>query len=422
MERTKRLKKILIHSLVFSPDGVSTAYLYNDIARAFQDRGYQVVVLTTTPHFNPNPIAIKKQILEPKFGGLYHESDYNGIRVVHIPQKKHASTFMRLIGFVYWHVMALLLAMRESKIDIILSPSPPITIGIINLMIGKLKNAQVIYNVQEIYPDFLIEQRHLNNRIVVFLLKWVERTVYNKSDAVTTIDQLFYDTIVPRFENSKKLKIIPNFVNTTIYKPHVDLSINLNRKYFKDNNALKVMYAGNVGHAQDWKLLVSAAKLLINEDIEFYIIGEGVMKKYLRDEKDKYKLTNIHLIPYQPRAVMPALIGFSDIQFIFMSTDTERHGFPSKVYTIMACGKPILVSSGINTPIVKFLSDKDCAYIASHKNMDQRVAEITLILRSHRLEDFNQKGKNGIKLVKSIYSHKVIPGKYVDLSDKLILS
>ena len=57
-------KKILIHSLVFSPDGVSTAYLYNDIALKFKDSGYEVAVLTTTPHYNVVDSELKKQPLK----------------------------------------------------------------------------------------------------------------------------------------------------------------------------------------------------------------------------------------------------------------------------------------------------------------------------------------------------------------------
>ncbi|WP_448636306.1 hypothetical protein [Pedobacter panaciterrae] len=80
-------KKILIHSLVFSPDGVSTAYLYNDIALKFFESGYEVVVLTTTPHYNILEEELSQQPLNPKFFGLYYESKFHNIRVIHIPQK-----------------------------------------------------------------------------------------------------------------------------------------------------------------------------------------------------------------------------------------------------------------------------------------------------------------------------------------------
>lgn len=73
-------KTILIHTLIFSPDGVSTAYLYNDIARAFQKRGYDVVVLSTTPHFNVVNEQLAEQPMKWGIWGWYKKSLFNGIR------------------------------------------------------------------------------------------------------------------------------------------------------------------------------------------------------------------------------------------------------------------------------------------------------------------------------------------------------
>ena len=81
-------KKILIHSIAFNPDGVSTAYLYNDIALGLKQNGYDIVVLTTTPHYNILESELIKFDLKKFFFGLYFESNFEGIRVIHIPQKK----------------------------------------------------------------------------------------------------------------------------------------------------------------------------------------------------------------------------------------------------------------------------------------------------------------------------------------------
>ena len=226
-------KKILIHSIVFSPDGVSTAYLYKDIAKAFKEHGFEVVVLTTTPHYNIVPEELIKQPLKKKFFGFYYESNFNGVKVLHIPQKKFKSTLLRIVGFIFWHLKALVLGLGQRNINAILSPSPPLTIGFVNLIIGKIKKAKVVYNVQEIYPDFLIEKGGLKSKPVIRILKWLERFVYNKSDAVTTIDQIFYDTVIERFENKSKLHIIPNFVDTDLYHPLSYSSLNIDNSLFK---------------------------------------------------------------------------------------------------------------------------------------------------------------------------------------------
>jgi len=136
-------RKVLIHSIAFNPDGVSTGYLYSDIATALRDAGHEVVVLTTTPHFNRVEAQLKKQPLKWKLWGLLKESNYKGITVYHVPQKKFKSTALRLIGFVYWHIVSFISALFIKNVDVILSPSPPLTIGLINLWLGKLKGANL---------------------------------------------------------------------------------------------------------------------------------------------------------------------------------------------------------------------------------------------------------------------------------------
>lgn len=414
------MSKILIHSIAFSPDGVSTAYIYNDIALKFKEKGFEVVVLSTTPHYNIVENDLKKQPLKRKFWGLYYTSEYHGINVMHIPQKKYESSILRILGFIYWHFASFLLGLKEKRIDIILSPSPPLTLGYVNVILGVLKGAKVIYNVQEIYPDLLIEEGGLKSNVIISLLKWLEKFVYKHSDKVTTIDKVFYETIVNRFKDKSKLHIIPNFVDTSIYKPSSLIITEIDSSYFPSTNSLKLMYAGNIGHAQDWEQLVKIAIQLKEEKIEFFVIGEGVMKCYLEDEIKIHELTKVHLIPYQPRESMSSLIAYSDLQFIFMSPQTDGHGFPSKVYTIMACAKPMLVCSGANTPIIKFLKGKNCAFLIEESDLNRKKVKTVEILKSINREELIDMGKNGLNEIKLNYSKETVTDMYIDLANKLL--
>ncbi|MBQ5496701.1 MAG: glycosyltransferase family 4 protein, partial [Prevotella sp.] len=320
------MKKVIIHSLNFSPDGVSTAYLYNDIALSLKERGYEVVVLTSTPHSNVVPEQLAGQPLHWKIWGLCKVSDYHGITVYHIPQKKYKSTLLRLLCFVYLHIVALLLGLCMRQIDLILSPSPPLTIGWVNLILARAKGCKVVYNVQEIYPDIL----KLKDGLIQRCLSKLEHKVYNGSDAVTTIDQVFYDTIVGRFEDKRKLHIIPNFVDTDLYHAYEWRGV-LDPTVFPDNDRLKVLYAGNIGYAQDWEPLLELAARTQDIAIDYIIIGEGVSKPYLEQEARRRGLKHVRILPYQPRKLMPYILSYSDLNFIFMSKKMEDDGFPSKV-------------------------------------------------------------------------------------------
>ena len=409
-------KKILIHSIVFSPDGVSTAYLYNDIALGFRNAGYEVVVLTTTPHYNLIETALQKQPLNKKIFGLFYESDFNGIRVIHVPLKKYKSTIIRILSFIYWHFLSLIIGLSIKKVDFILSPSPPLSIGLISILIAKKNRAEFIYNVQEIYPDLLIKNGALKSNIIIKSLKWLEKYVYNHASAVITIDQKFYDQIVDRFNEKDKLKIVPNFVDTELYKP-ISKEIELPNPFKKDPHKVRLLYAGNIGFYQDWEPILFAAKKLRDTNIEFWIIGEGVKKEFLIREVEKHNLTNIKVLPYQDRELMPLINSFADIHFISINKEMEQEGFPSKVYTIMACSKPMIVITGENTPLYNFLKPLNCSILISNNRNEEFVHSITELSSNESKKQ--ELAQNGINIIQQYYTKEKVVAQYLNLFENL---
>jgi colanic acid biosynthesis glycosyl transferase WcaI len=407
-----RNKTILIHSLVFSPDRVSTAYIYNDIALGFKSANYDVIVLTTTPHFNKIPNSFEDQPLQKKYFGLYKQSDFHGIKVIHVPLKKYKSTKLRLLSFIYWHITSLILGLSIKKIDYILSPSPPLSIGFISIIIAKIKRAKTIYNVQEVYPDLLIKLGHLKSKTLINLLKILEKYIYNNSTAITTIDDLFLNQIAKRVNNPEKIKIISNFVDLELYKP-LNKGVTLPETFFVDPKISRVLYAGNIGHYQDWEPILFAANKLKGNNIEFWIIGEGVKKEYLQNEIMSRDLKNIKLFPYQDRKLIPLINSVCDIHFISNSEELGQEGFPSKVYTIMACAKPLIVVTGKKTPLYNFLHDLDCSILISN-NRNNNFLEAINFLHNHK-EVGRQLGKNGYNKIIEDYSKDTIVQKYLDL-------
>lgn len=402
--------------MVFSPDGVSTAYLYSDIALAFKNAGFDVVVLSTTPHFNIVPEQLEKQPMKWGIWGCYKKSIFHGIPVYHVPQKKFKSTLLRMLGFIYWHIVSFIIGLCIKNVDIILSPSPPLTIGRINNWLGRLKKCKVIYNVQEIYPDIL---NIPETSIVTRYLKGMEKRVYNSSSAVTTIDQVFYDTIVNRFKDMSKLHIIPNFVDTGLYHSNVTTD-GLDKNLFPENDRIKLLYAGNIGFAQDWEPLVLLAKKTKHLPIDYFLIGMGVKKDWVIEQKMFLDLDNLHILDYQPRKLMPAILAYSDLQYIFMTPEQEGMGFPSKVYTIMACGRPLLVCSGESTPIVNFLKPVGCAKLVTDHNLEHKTDEMALWLSNVTREQLKEMGAKGCAEIAKRYTKEIVTQQYIDLANTVL--
>ena len=416
MAKAVKKKRILIYSLVFSPDGVSTAYLYNDLALGFQKRGYEVCVLTTTPHFNLIEGALHKQPLQKRFLGLFYQSDFNGIRVFHIPLKKYKSTLLRMLSFIYWHKMSFFVGLFLKRPDVILTPSPPLTSGLLAILLAKLKGAKTIYNVQEIYPDLLINLGHLKNTFLINFLKRLERFVYNSSTAITTIDKQFYNIIKPRVKQESSLHIIPNFVDTDLYV--TEPSTNLPPEFLSKPGFTNMLYAGNIGLAQEWDLVLNLAKEIKGESVIIWIIGEGVKKEYLKSQIEKHELSNIKLLPYQDRKYMPAINLFADFHFIAMDKSMENEGFPSKVYSIMASGRPMVIVSSENTPITSFLNETDTSLLVTDHSLSGFKDAVLKLAGDQDLRI--SLGANGREIIEESYTKEKVINQYTDLFEKII--
>jgi len=188
---------------------------------------------------------------------------------------------------------------------------------------------------------------------------------------------------------------------------------------FIENDHLKLLYAGNIGMAQEWETLIEVAKRTKGKPIDYYVIGEGVMHSFVADKIKEYNLDNVHLLPYQPRELMPEIIAFSNIQYIFMEPKIAAQGFPSKVYTIMAGAKPLLVCSPDNTPIVNFLKDIDCAKIITAEDVNSKADEICRWLDSVNPEGLKAMGQKGLAEIENKYSKDIVTKQYCDLISQL---
>jgi len=311
--------------------------------------------------------------------------------------------------------MSFLIGLFLKRPDVILTPSPPLTSGFLAILLAKIKGAKTIYNVQEIYPDLLINLGHLKNTFLINILNKLERWVYNGSDGVTTIDKQFYNTIKPRIKEKSSLHIIPNFVDTDLYE--MESSMKLPTEFVSVSGFTNMLYAGNIGLAQEWDLVLELAQELKKQPMTIWIIGEGVKKEYLKSQIEMQQLSNIKLLPYQNRKFMPAINLFADFHFIAMDKSMENEGFPSKVYTIMASGKPMVVVSSEQTPITSFLKEKETALLVTDHSLSGFKNAVLKLISDKDLR--NSLGVNGRKIIEQKYTKDQVINQYTDLVENI---
>lgn len=413
------MAKILIHTLVYPPDAITNAYILSDLARELKTKyGHELRVLTTTPHYNLVDADLNRQPLVPARGNWLLKSELDGIDSLHIrvPSVK-GGVGTRLKTAFRFHTLGLLAMLLDRwKCDVVISQSPPLSIGLVGSWIARICGAKSVYIVQDIFPDGLIRQGRIKNRLLIALLRGLEKWVYRSNHAVCGISEGFARTLRPRVPNHRLLEVIPNFVNTGLYRvlPRIN-------DYARERGLDKrfvVSYVGNIGNAQDFDGVFEAARTCAGLPISFLMVGDGIKKNRLEAEARRDGLANLEFWGYQPRESTPWINASSDLTLILLAPHVGSHGFPSKVFTLMASGKPIVLVGDPESDIAQLVCQSGAGWVVPCGD-NKGFAELIQRLYNTR-ETLPQTGQLGWQAVQERFTVESVARQYHNLILRLV--
>ena len=318
-----------------------------------------------------------------------------------------------MLDYLRFHLLSLLWSLfHHAQYDVVLAPSPPLSIGVIGWLLARRYGGSCVYNVQELYPDIAINHELIKNEAVIWAFRALERFVYHRSDAVVTIAERFAAVISDRAGSSERITTIPNFVDTEFYRP-----LPRDNTFSRAHGLLDkfvVSYAGNIGIAQDWGPLIAAARSLADRPIQFVIVGDGTRSAWLHEQIQQLNLRNVLLLRYQARETIPQINAASDVTTISMSPSGGRDGFPSKIYTTLACAKPSIISAAEDCELCAIVRDSQCGWTVPAGDSEAYTNAI-LTAMSQR-ENLCEIGLRGRDYVEQRFSLQAVARRY----DKLI--
>jgi len=412
------MARVLVLSLVFAPDGVSTAQLMSELAVDLQRAGHQLSVVTTQPHYNRDTVAEAAQPLTRWWAGLLYRSNFHGIPVIHTAMgRKRSGLSARLLGWMRFHALALLAGLwLVERPDVILVPSPLLTAGVLGWFLARVRGAAFLYNVQELYPDFAVRAGHLRHPLVIRLLLGLERFVYRRASMITVIGQGMRSAVVAKGVPPGRVQLIPNFVDVESLRPGpMDNDF---RREHDLGRAFVVTYAGNMGFAQGLDVLIDAAELLANHpDILFLFVGDGVLREQLIARARTKKLDNTRFVSHQPYARVPEIYAASNLCVVAMIGTVAAEAVPSKFLRIMACGRPVLALVHRESDLAREVFGAGAGLVAPPSSAEA-VAEAVLAFRDAP-ERCEAAGRAGRAYVSLHYARAVVTGRYASLLQDL---
>jgi putative colanic acid biosynthesis glycosyltransferase WcaI len=207
-----------------------------------------------------------------------------------------------------------------------------------------------VFNVQDVFPDVAVELGAVKNRALIAGAARLERWVYDHADAVTVLSDDLRDNVGRKTRDASKVKVIPNFVDVDAVVPAE--RANAYRREHGLGDKTVVMYAGNVGLSQSLDLVVAAAGALAHEeDLVFVVNGSGAARSDL--ERAASGLRNVVFVDPQPAERLPEVLAAADVHLVPLKRGLARSSVPSKTYSILAAGRPLLASVDAGSEVAR---------------------------------------------------------------------
>ena len=415
------MAEVLLLSLVFPPDSVSTAQIMGELAVDLGTHGHRVTVISTIPHYNRDLENERDQTLQSKWWKILYQSKYHGMAVYHtfMPPKGH-NILRRILAWAFFHIISVIAGlMIVPRPSVIVAPSPPLTIGLCAWLLSIFHRAPYIYNVQEIYPDIAIRLGAVRNRWIIDLLYRLEKFVYSKASAVTVIASRMRKQLLGKGMPNDKVHVIPNFVDIGDLIPFPKNN-DFSRKHNLFNKFV-VSYAGNIGPAQGLTHFIDAANVLRDETgICFLMMGDGILCESLKQRIEGYNLGNFVFLPYQPYSLMVQVYATSDLCLVPQAIETGFEAVPSKVYRIMACARPVLAVTDKNSDLARLVVESSCGtFVLPGSGSVEVLAE--MIMRAYQnQQEWQKMGMSGRAHVIRHYARKTVTNQYHELIESLL--
>jgi glycosyltransferase involved in cell wall biosynthesis len=327
---------ILVVSQYFWPEN----FRINDLVSELIQRGHEVVVLTGLPNY-PDGKIMPEFIKNTAF-----YSHYNGAKVIRVPiVSRGNNAFMLVLNYLTFAISASVAGvwkLRGRHFDAIFTYEPsPVTVGLPAILLRSVKKAPLIFWVLDLWPETIEAIGVIRHKSILFFIKKLVSFIYKRCDLILAQSKSFIPKIRKYAGVHASIEYFPGWAET-IESPisHFDASA-----MQKNKIQFNILFAGNIGEAQDFPTILSAAEILKNySELCWFIIGSGRMYGWVAKEIQSRCLENcVYLLGRYPLEAMPSFFEQADALLVSLKdNDIFSLTIPAKVQSYLAAGKPIL--------------------------------------------------------------------------------
>ena len=414
--------RLLVLCPHYAPDTAPTGEVMTSIGTELVARGHELHVVTSLPWYQHHSI-------EPGWEGRvvrHEDTSWGRITRVHPFPTDKRNIPARAAGFAGFTVLSTAMGLagrRRARPDAVLAMSPPLTLGSAGWLAARRWGVPFVFNIQDVFPDVAVELGAISNPRVIRLASWLERWSYRRSDAVTVLSDDLKDNLVKKIRGTvpdadDRIRVIPNFVDTARITPR-DPDEGTYRADHGLTGKRVVMYAGNVGFSQALDLVVAAARAVGERDdmadVRFVINGGGSARAQIEDEAAG--LGNVVFVDFQPKERLPEVLAAADIHVVPLRRGLARSSVPSKTYSILAAGRPVVASVDEGTEVARVVEGAGAGLAVPPDEPEAFTKALVTLLDDP--EGARAMGRAGRAFVEAWASPAAIAERYEQLFDEL---
>lgn len=370
--------RILFFNAYYAPEIFASQYLCTDLCEDLARYGFDVEV------YCPLPTRGVSDAVRREYWTRRTEISHEGrLRIHRVPlPKERTGSLGRAVRYVMMDVAFFAIAMYARADAVFLYSTPP-TQGFLGSLVRKITKTPVVYNLQDIFPDSLASAGLASQGSTIYRLgQTVEAYIYRNVDKLVVISDTFRRILIERGVPRDRIEVIPNWVNEDQVAPIERDSNVLFDRHGLDRGKFYVSYCGNVGHSQDFGMLVDCATRLIdNPEIVFLVIGNGAYMADLRRLVEERSLRNFIMLPFQPYSDIAHVFSAGDVGLVISKAGVGESSVPSKTWNIMSAARPVLASFDIHSELSELLKAEECGVCVESGNVDAFVEEVLLLYR-----------------------------------------
>jgi colanic acid biosynthesis glycosyl transferase WcaI len=357
---------ILLLNEYYPPDTSATAKMAAQVAETLAQR-HRVTVVAGRPSYDPD---------EFYSWSLLRKEIRNGVSVEHVGSTAFPRHDMRKRVSNYLSYLALAVPRAAAlRPDVILAMTDPPIAGIAGAFVAQITGRPFVYNIRDLYPEMAVGGDIVNRSSWTDRWERLHRRALRKAACVIVLGDDMRDRILSKGITPDRVRVVRDGALAPAPAPERSDAI---VRQIRCGFPFVILHAGNLGFYGAWGTLLKAAAILRDENVGFVFIGDGANRAALAAEASA--LANVRFLPFRPASEIPHVMAAGDLHVVTVRRGLEGVVVPSKLYSILAAGRPVLAVAPATTDAARIVSSSGCGLAADPDN-PEAVAAAILALR-----------------------------------------